>query len=36
MNKMDNCHRRFAAHRTRGEWFAPAPELLAYIEGLGT
>jgi hypothetical protein len=28
-------HRRFAAHRLHGEWFAPAPELLAYIEGLG-
>jgi hypothetical protein len=28
-------HRRFAAHRLHREWFAPAPELLAYIEGLG-
>lgn len=25
-------HRRFAAHRVVGEWFKPAPELLAHIE----
>lgn len=24
-------HERFAAHRVRGEWFQPAPELIAYI-----
>jgi hypothetical protein len=24
-------HRRFDAHRAHGEWFRPAPELLAYI-----
>jgi len=24
-------HRRFAAHRLDGEWFAPHPELLSYI-----
>ncbi len=27
-------HAQFAAHRLRGEWFAPAPELLAFIETL--
>lgn len=27
-------HRQFAAHRARGEWFEPAPELLAYIAEL--
>jgi hypothetical protein len=25
-------HRQFAAHRTQGEWFRAAPELLEYIE----
>lgn len=25
-------HARFAEHRLEGEWFAPAPEILAYIE----
>lgn len=25
-------HRRFAKHRTEGEWFHPVPELLEYIE----
>lgn len=25
-------HARFASHRLHGEWFSPAPELLAYIE----
>lgn len=25
-------HRRFAAHRVSGEWFHPAPELLAFID----
>lgn len=25
-------HRKFAAHRSHGEWFRPAPELMAYIE----
>lgn len=25
-------HRRFEQHRRHGEWFWPAPELLAYIE----
>lgn len=24
-------HQRFAAHRLRGEWFAPAPELLQFV-----
>lgn len=24
-------HRRFAEHRSHGEWFRPAPELVAYI-----
>lgn len=27
-------HARFAQHRKAGEWFAPAPELLAFIAGL--
>ena len=27
-------HRRFAACRSRGEWFFPAPELLAHIDTL--
>lgn len=27
-------HRRFAAHRLHGEWFSPAPEILAEIERL--
>ena len=27
-------HRRFWPHRVRGEWFAPVPELLAYIATL--
>jgi len=27
-------HARFAAHRMLGEWFQPAPELLAYIQEL--
>jgi hypothetical protein len=26
-------HHRFAAHRLHGEWFSPAPELLAFIAG---
>lgn len=26
-------HRRFRAHRVRGEWFHPVPELLAVIAG---
>lgn len=26
-------HRRFAEHQLEGEWFAPAPELLAFIAG---
>lgn len=25
-------HAKFASHRIRGEWFMPAPELLAYIK----
>lgn len=25
-------HARFGEHRQRGEWFAPAPEILEYIE----
>lgn len=25
-------HRKFAEHRQHGEWFSPAPALLAYIE----
>lgn len=25
-------HQRFAAHRIRGEWFEPVPDLLALIE----
>lgn len=25
-------HRRLAAHRVRGEWFAPAPEVLSAVE----
>lgn len=29
-------HRRFAAHRLHGEWFSPAPEILAEIERLNT
>lgn len=28
-------HRRFAEHRAHGEWFRPAPELLALIDSLG-
>ena len=27
-----NLHQRFAGHRVRGEWFAAAPEILAFIE----
>lgn len=27
-------HRRFAAHRLHGEWFAPHPEILAEIDRL--
>jgi hypothetical protein len=27
-------HERFAAHRVRGEWFAPEPELLDFIGAL--
>lgn len=27
-------HRRFAAHRLHGEWFAPHPDILAEIERL--
>jgi hypothetical protein len=27
-------HRRFAEHSRRGEWFHPAPELLAFIAAL--
>lgn len=27
-------HARFAAHRLRGEWFAPHPDILAEIEHL--
>jgi len=27
-------HDRFEAHRVRSEWFAPAPELLAWIATL--
>lgn len=27
-------HQKFAAHRVRGEWFSPAPELLAFIDTL--
>lgn len=27
-------HRRFAAHRLHGEWFSPAPEILAEIDRL--
>jgi hypothetical protein len=27
-------HRRFAAHRLRGEWFSPHPDILAEIERL--
>jgi hypothetical protein len=29
-------HRRFEAHRLRGEWFAPVPELLAFVETLAS
>ena len=28
-------HREFAAHHIRGEWFEPAPELLALVKSLG-
>lgn len=27
-------HRRFAAHRLRGEWFRPAPELVEFIDNM--
>ena len=27
-------HERFATHRRRGEWFAAAPELLAYVDSV--
>lgn len=27
-------HKQFAAHRIRGEWFRPDPEILTYIESL--
>lgn len=27
-------HQRFAAHRLHGEWFSPAPELLAHVAAL--
>lgn len=27
-------HRRFHEHRISGEWFRPAPELLAFIKGI--
>lgn len=27
-------HQRFQEHRIAGEWFRPAPELLAFIKGL--
>lgn len=27
-------HERFAAHRLRGEWFAPAPELLELVRSI--
>lgn len=30
----DRMHRRFAAHRVSGEWFRPAAELLAFIDGV--
>jgi hypothetical protein len=29
-----NLHSRFAACRTQGEWFNPAPDLCAYIDGI--
>ena len=29
-------HRRFAAHRLHGEWFAPHPDILAEIDRLTT
>lgn len=29
-----NLHRKFAAHRSHGEWFRPAPELVDYIKGI--
>lgn len=28
-------HRAFAAHRLNGEWFAPAPEVLAFVAAMG-
>lgn len=31
-----DAHRMFEAHRVRGEWFRPAPEILAHIERLGS
>lgn len=32
----DELHARFAEHRRHGEWFDPAPELLAFIEESST
>lgn len=29
-------HERFRAHRIRGEWFRPVPELLAFAESVET
>lgn len=34
MYREEDLHRRFAEHRIRGEWFHPADEILAFIEGL--
>lgn len=33
MEDEKNLHRRFAAHRVTGEWFKPAPDLLALVPG---
>ena len=30
-NVEETCHVRFGAFRLHGEWFAPAPELIAFI-----
>ena len=30
-SKEGELHEQFAAHRVRGEWFKPAPEIIAYI-----